>query len=97
MRGIKNVICTHPAALTTARVIAVFDVNPSAWDEGRIRYTCSLCRATDDAGPTRNPAVHGEMREHLKRHHGIRGTSVLRSETFMDDRGAISTIEFFRA
>jgi len=78
-------------------VLAVFSVDPSAWDHGRIQYTCSLCRLTDDAGPTRNLAVHGELRLHLKKHHEIRGTSVMRSETFLDDRGAISAIEFYRA
>jgi hypothetical protein len=88
---------TLRTTLPPVAVIAVFDVNPSAWDNGRIRYTCSLCRTTDDAGPTHNPAVHGQMRLHLKRNHKLRGTSVLRSETFMDERGAISAIEFFRS
>ena len=93
----NNGIFDHSAPLRNFSVVAVFSVNPSAWDQGRIQYTCSLCCVTDDAGPTANVAVHGELRLHLKKHHGIRGTSVMRSETFLDDRGAITAIEFFRA
>jgi hypothetical protein len=77
-------------------VIASFDIDPSAWNRGRIVYVCSLCASSGDAGPTRNPAVHEEMRQHLKRLHKMKGTSMLRSETLMDDHGAISAIRFFR-
>ena len=92
----ENATFDRPVSLPADHDIAVFDVNAPVWDQRGIRYTRSLCRSTDEAGSARNPSVHGEMHQHLKRHHGIRGFSTLRSERFMDDPGAIAAIEFVR-
>ena len=75
--------------------MVTFEVDGTLWDLGRIRYTCSMCGQSDDAGSISNPAVHTEMRQHLKKKHRLTGTSLLRSETRLDDRGAISVVEFF--
>jgi len=83
-----------PNAVPAERIIAAFYVDASAWNQGRIRYTCSLCGGSGDAGRTQNPAVHEDLRQHLKRQHRMKATSVLRSETLMDHRGAISAIKF---
>jgi hypothetical protein len=85
------------AGLRERPVIVTFIIDASSWDDGRIRYTCSLCGATGEAGPTGNPAVHNDLRLHLKQNHGMKGTSGLRSETVFDSRGGISAVEFFRA
>ena len=79
-----------------SEVLVTFAVDGDLWDEGRIRYTCSICGGSDDGGPTSNPSVQTEMRQHLKKKHRLSGTSLLRSETRLDDRGAISTVEFRR-
>jgi hypothetical protein len=77
-------------------VVVIFEVDRGLWEEGRIRYTCSICGLADDAGPTTNQSLHTEMRQHLKKKHRISGTSLMRSETLLDERGAISAVEFFR-
>jgi len=77
-------------------ILVTFAVDGNLWNEGRIRYTCSICGVSDDGGPTSNPAVHTEMRLHLKKKHRLTGTSLLRSETRLDEHGAIQAIEFFR-
>jgi hypothetical protein len=77
-------------------VLVIFEVDGTVWQAGRIRYTCSICGSSDDGGSTRNPTVHKEMRQHLKKRHRLSGTSFLRSETRLDDGGAISAVEFFR-
>jgi hypothetical protein len=79
-----------------SNAFVTFAVDGKLWKEGRIRYTCSICGLSDDAGPTTNRSVHMEMRQHLKKKHRLNGTSLLRSETRLDDRGAISAVEFFR-
>jgi hypothetical protein len=82
--------------LPSQRIVATFIVDPFTWDLGRIRFTCSLCGGAHSAGPTSNPNVHADMRQHLKQKHAMRGTSLLRSETVLDDIGAISSVDFFR-
>jgi len=77
-------------------IVVTFIVDALAWHEGRIRYTCSICGSMDSAGPTSNPAVHNDMREHLQLNHSMKGTSGLRSETIFDSQGGISAVEFYR-
>ena len=76
--------------------IVTFEIDAALWQQGRIRYTCSLCGSSDDGGPITNRTVHTEMRQHLKKKHRLVGTSLLRSETELDEGGAIRAIEFFR-
>jgi hypothetical protein len=87
---------SNRADVDQSHVLVTFTIDALAWGGGRIVYQCSLCGATDNAGPTTNAAVHNEMRDHLRQRHRLKGTSGMRSESTFTDGGAISSVDFLR-
>jgi hypothetical protein len=65
-------------------------------NDPRFTYTCQLCGATEDGGPTGNPGLYDRMRTHLRDGDCVSDAKQLESTAPVDNRNGSVGVNFVR-
>jgi hypothetical protein len=65
-------------------------------NDPRFTYTCQLCGATEDGGPTGDPGLYDRMRTHLRDGDCVSDARQLEPTAPIDDRNGVVGVSFVR-